>query len=312
MPVRSPHPPASPMRAAPGTATAEVSRTGEGAILVSFVGAASSRRSQVASRAVWAGQGASPRRRRSAACLAATALLLAAPLAAAQSPARPPAALPGVPAGEIALAEDARAYVPPGLAGPAPLLVLLHGATERPATMLARFRAEADRRGIVLLAPKSAGTTWDMIADIDRSRRTIVRSRSARLDVDPPRINRAVGAIFARVPVDPARVALAGFSDGASYALTIGTDNAGLFGTLLIFSPGILYLSARRTPGQRVFLSHGRSDPVLSFRASQARFVPHLRREGLAVTFRAFDGRHELPGPVVGEALDLWLGAAPG
>lgn len=239
----------------------------------------------------------------------AVALLL---LAAAQSPARPSPATPppATPAEEIALAEDALAYVPPGVDRPAPLLVLLHGATERPHHMLARFRAEADRRGIILLAPKSAGVTWDMIANIDRSRRTIVRSRSARLDVDPPRINRAVGALFARASIDPERVALAGFSDGASYALTIGTDNAKLFRTLLIFSPGILYLSARRTPGQRVFLAHGRSDPVLSFQASKTRFVPHLRREGLAVTFRAFDGRHELPDPVLREALDLWLAPA--
>ncbi|MFL9842757.1 PHB depolymerase family esterase [Sphingomonas sp. ST-64] len=233
----------------------------------------------------------------------AVALLLCMPQAAFAQTERAAAA----PAGQIALPEDAIAYIPPRAIGAAPLLVLLHGATERPQSMVARFRAEADRRGIVLLAPKSAGDTWDMIADFDRRRSQVVRSRSARLNVDPPRINRAIRALLERASVDPARIALGGFSDGASYALTIGSDNPGFFRTLLVFSPGMLYLSPRRSPGQRVFLSHGSSDPVLSFQASKSRFVPQLRKEGLAVTFREFDGRHELPDIVLQEAVAMWL-----
>ncbi|MGZ4788523.1 MAG: hypothetical protein ACXVZX_08375 [Terriglobales bacterium] len=40
--------------------------------------------------------------------------------------------------------------------------------------------------------------------------------------------------------MDPARIAIGGFSDGASYALTIGITNGRLFTHIVAFSPGFM------------------------------------------------------------------------
>ena len=42
-------------------------------------------------------------------------------------------------------------------------------------------------------------------------------------------IDRALAQIFNRNAIDPSKVAIAGFSDGASYALSVGLTNGDLF-----------------------------------------------------------------------------------
>ena len=99
--------------------------------------------------------------------------------------------------------------------GQAPLLLFLHGATQSGAGSLRRISAAADEAGVAVLAPDSRGTTWDAI-------------RSGFGD-DVAFINRALEHVFARLAVDPARLAVGGFSDGASYALSLGLANGDLF-----------------------------------------------------------------------------------
>ncbi len=45
---------------------------------------------------------------------------------------------------------------------------------------------------------------------------------------------------MARCPVDTTRLAVGGFSAGASYALSIGLANGDLFGHVLAFPPGFM------------------------------------------------------------------------
>jgi phospholipase/carboxylesterase len=45
---------------------------------------------------------------------------------------------------------------------------------------------------------------------------------------------------FSRYAVDPARLAVGGFSGGASYALSLGSDTGHLFTYVLAFSPGFM------------------------------------------------------------------------
>jgi hypothetical protein len=56
--------------------------------------------------------------------------------------------------------------------------------------------------------------------------------------------------------VDPTRLAVGGFSDGTSYALSLGLTNGDLFSHVLAFSPGFA-VPARRRGRPRLFLSHG-------------------------------------------------------
>ena len=204
----------------------------------------------------------------------------------------------------LVLIAGALAYVPARLpASPAPLLILLHGAGGRALHMIERFRAEADRSGIVLLAPKSAGLTWDVIQG--GARRD--RRRPARADTDPPRIDTALARLGERVAVDPRRIALGGFSDGASYALTIAPLRPDLYRTILAFSPGMVIRLDGRRGHQDVFLSHGRSDRILPYDNSVDGLLPTLERHGHRVTFSPFDGGHEVPEEVIREGVRFWL-----
>jgi phospholipase/carboxylesterase len=175
-------------------------------------------------------------------------------------------------------------------AAPAAFVLLLHGAGGDPARILPILEEEAERRGIVVLAPKSAGPTWDAIRD--------------GFGADVEAIDIALDAAFSRFPIDPARVAVGGFSDGASYALSLGVTNGDLFSRVLAFSPGFLTSVERsdRRPG--IFVSHGTADPVLPIDRCSRRLVPGLRGEGYEVDYREFPGRHEVPPDQVRAALD--------
>src|SRR6185312_2251999 len=95
-------------------------------------------------------------------------VLVSALVALAQAAPPAPAVQPtatAAPAGRvIALPDDAVAYVPASAGPRPPLLVLLHGAGHGQAEMVQHFEGEADRRGIVLLAPDSRGVTWDAVS----------------------------------------------------------------------------------------------------------------------------------------------------
>ncbi|HKB11698.1 MAG TPA: hypothetical protein VKD69_13640 [Vicinamibacterales bacterium] len=200
--------------------------------------------------------------------------------------------------GSLGLGRDERdgvVQMPSGtIAGPVPLLLFLHGATQRGAGMLRRIGEAADQSGVAVLAPDSRGTTWDAIRE--------------RFGDDVTFLNRALAHVFERLAVDPARVAIGGFSDGASYALSLGLANGNLFPRILAFSPGFVLSTA--TEGRpKVFVSHGTADQILPIDQCSRVIVPRLRGMGYEVRFREFDGRHEMPPDVVHEGLQWMTGA---
>ena len=106
-----------------------------------------------------------------------------------------------------------------------------------------------------------------------------------------------------RVPLS--RVVLAGFSDGASYALSLGMTNGDVVDSVVAFSPG--FEAAAELRGRpRVYVSHGPRDRVLPIDACSRRIVPRLRQRGYDVTYEEFDGPHEVP-PEVRDAAAAWL-----
>jgi phospholipase/carboxylesterase len=175
--------------------------------------------------------------------------------------------------------------------GRLPLLLFLHGATQRGAGMLRRIGPAADRAGVVVVAPDSADVTWDAIRD--------------GFGDDVKHLNRILEHVFANVAVDPARIAIGGFSDGATYALSLGIANGDLFPRVAAFSPGFV-LSAAPHGRPRFFLSHGRSDQILPIDRCSRVIVPRLKSMGYDVTFREFEGRHEMPPDVASEGL-RWI-----
>ena len=192
---------------------------------------------------------------------------------------------------------DGVVYLPPGLTGPAPLLVLLHGATGSAAGITRRTDAFAlaDEFKMVILAPDSRERTWDAIR--------------GHFGPDVEFLDKALAKLFETVPIDRKRVAIGGFSDGASYAISLGLQNGDLFTHVAAFSPGF-YVGTQRRGRPIFYISHGKRDEILSFDNTARRIVPELEDANYSVRFKDFDGPHTVPPGVAREAFQWIAGKA--
>lgn len=191
---------------------------------------------------------------------------------------------------EVEDRRDALLYVPHTRPQhrPTPVLVFLHGAGGDAQGAFALLQQGAEQAGVALILPASRGRTWDVIL--------------GGYGPDVRRLDRAIARAFARHLLDPDRLALGGFSDGASYALSVGLANGALFRHVLAFSPG--FLAAAPPRGRpRIFVSHGRADDVLPIDPCSRRLVPVLRHAGYEVDYREFAGGHWVPADLALEAL---------
>ncbi|WP_242060070.1 alpha/beta hydrolase [Oscillatoria sp. FACHB-1407] len=171
---------------------------------------------------------------------------------------------------------------------PTPLLLMLHGAGGDAEGGLRIVQNLADAFPTIVLAVDSRRQTWDVIVD--------------RYGPDIAFIDQALAQTFARYAIDPDRIAIAGFSDGASYALSVGITNGDLFNHILAFSPGFM-APADQVGTPRVFISHGLQDAVLPIDRCSRRIVPQLRRARYEVVYREFDGPHTVPEAIAREGM---------
>ncbi len=217
---------------------------------------------------------------------------------------RPPAATSAQAAGGVCarrgetveVGDGALLHLPAGGGrGPWPLVIALHGAGGNAESGLDPLLPFAAEFGAVLLSPESRGATWDVIR--------------GGFGPDVTYLDRALALAFDRQAVDPARIAVSGFSDGASYALSIGLTNGELFSTVIAFSPGFAAPGPRQGDPQ-VFVSHGVADPVLPIDRCSRRIVPQLERDGYAVRYREFEGGHVVPADLARESLTYFSEAA--
>jgi predicted esterase len=187
----------------------------------------------------------------------------------------------------------ALAHVPPPADAPSRLILLLHGAGASARQGLDLLLPIADEHRLLLVAPKSSASTWDLIMD--------------GFGPDVRRIDRILEELFDTHPVD--RAAIAGFSDGASYALSIGLTNGDLFDAVLAFSPG--FAAPLVVHGQpRVYVSHGTGDRVLPIDSCSRRLVPRLTKLDYRVTYEEFNGGHDVPEQIARNALGWLLGVS--
>ncbi len=202
---------------------------------------------------------------------------------------------PGIHSLGIRRERDALLYVPETAARerPLPLLVYLHGATGSPQQGRTRLGPLADQFGTLLLSPGSKDTTWDAIRN--------------GYGQDVETIDAALKRTFETCRVDSRRIAVCGFSDGASYALGLGLSNADLFGAVMAFSPGFIPAGMQRQGKPRLFISHGTNDTILPIDSCSRRLVPELKRAGYKVSYREFEGPHTVPREVAEEAFRWFL-----
>ncbi len=203
---------------------------------------------------------------------------------------------PGEHALTLANGQAARMRVTPGR-GKRALVVVLHGAGGTPATALDAFRGGWDEPGLVLIAPASKGQTW-----------SILRSE---VDLDLESVNFALAEAYERCDIDRRRIAVGGFSDGATYALTLGVSNGDLFPAIMALSPGGV-VAGEQHGVPRVFVSHGTLDDVLPIGRAGDAVVRKLREAGYPVTYRRFRGGHEASPATSAAAVRWFLAGAPG
>ncbi|MES2688253.1 MAG: esterase [Pseudomonadota bacterium] len=195
----------------------------------------------------------------------------------------------------IADERDAVLIVPESLptGGPVPLLVMFHGAGGSADKVLPFLIEHARQRGFLLLLPQSQFPTWDLVIGGNGP--------------DLERLDQALNEVASRFLLDPKRLGFAGFSDGGSYALSIGMTNGDVASHLMVFSGGFMSVFQQNgTP--RIFIAHGLEDEQLPIEASARPHVAKLKAAGYDVTAVEFKGPHRIEPPAVALGIDFFLG----
>lgn len=189
---------------------------------------------------------------------------------------------------------DSLLMVPEGLSPetPVPLLVVFHGAGGHASQMLHFFEHYAYEHRFLLLAPQSTLVTWDLSL--------------AGHGPDLDRLDKALNKIASHFTIAPDRLGLAGFSDGASYALSTGTSNGDWVTHILSLSGG--YMNVYRPVGKPlVFIAHSPEDEQLPIDTSGRKHAKTLTDAGYAVDYHEFSGRHAIYPEVVEEAMAFFM-----
>jgi phospholipase/carboxylesterase len=173
---------------------------------------------------------------------------------------------------------------------PAPFILMLHGA--RGSGGLEIFCDDAAKEGIAVAVPDSRGRTWDRIKG------------SFGPDIDF--LDRVLQFTFDRINVDLRHLAIAGFSDGGSYALSVGLSNGDLFSHVIAYSPEFISAPIRfgKPP---IFITHGVQDQILSVNLTES-MVRQLERSGYPVKFTEFTGGHMMRPDLVKESFRWFVG----
>ncbi|HEV7856697.1 MAG TPA: esterase [Herminiimonas sp.] len=201
---------------------------------------------------------------------------------------------PGRNALGIAAERDAVLYVPTDLQPDVavPLLVMFHGAGGFPEKVLPFLEEHAERNKFLILAPHSMFPTWDLVIGGNGP--------------DLERLNKALTEVATRFLIDPGHLAFTGFSDGASYALSIGITNGDIASHVIAFSGGFMSIFMQEgTP--KVFIAHGLIDEQLPIETSGRANATKLKAAGYDVEYVEFNGKHAIQPAIVNMAIDFFL-----
>ena len=180
-----------------------------------------------------------------------------------------------------------------------PLVVVLHGAGRQDELLVRGLQSERERRGTIFVVPRSRQMTWDLIAGGDGE--------------DLAFLDGVLHSLYRRYRIDPARQAIVGFSDGASYGLSIALSNPRVFSAVMVWAAGFLALDPGTLrpddPKPRVLLEYGTRDQLFPFEQVALPMRDTLVRLGYAVEFRADEGGIHWPRrEFLADALDWFLG----
>lgn len=187
-----------------------------------------------------------------------------------------------------------------------PMFTILHGAGRQDEALAKGYKNEPDERQAFFLIPRSVEPTWDLIAS------------DGRPDLDF--LEYAYDLIYRRFPIDPLQQVLVGYSDGASYAMSVGLSNSTMFSALIGWAAGFIVLDpptaeqfqvAIPEPRPRIYLEYGTHDELFDYHSVAIPTRDRLQQAGFDVTFSTDEGgRHWPSGTFHTEALDWYFEGA--
>jgi phospholipase/carboxylesterase len=194
-------------------------------------------------------------------------------------------------------------------------VVLLHGwgASGDDLLPLAHALARPRTRFFVPAAPLAemgGGRAWWHLDAADRPAFAAEAESVSRREAHPQLVaaRTAVQEILRTITMwhKPDVLVLAGFSQGAMLALDVALATAPAVDRVaalsgLLMADSLPALEAAHPSGRPlVFASHGRQDPVLPFHGGE-HAKDLLERHGFTVTWRPFQGGHEIPVAIIEE-----------
>ena len=186
-------------------------------------------------------------------------------------------------------------YVPQSVdtSRPVPMMAFFHGAGGSPEKVLPFIEEHAEQHGFIVLAGHSIMPTWDIVIGGNGP--------------DLERLEKALALVADHFPLDPQKTAFAGFSDGASYALSIGITNGDIASHVIAFSGGFMSIFMQEG-SPKVLIAHGLIDEQLPIDTSGRANAAKLKEAGYDVSFVEFNGLHIIHPPVVTQAIEFFLG----
>ena len=194
----------------------------------------------------------------------------------------------------IASERDAVLIVPDGLqpAAPIALLVMFHGAGGSADKVLPFLIDYAHQHRFLLLLPQSQFPTWDLVVGGNGP--------------DLERLDKALHQVASRFSINSSHLGFAGFSDGGSYALSVGVTNGDVVSHVIAFSAGFMSV-LQQNGAPRIFIAHGLEDEQLPIETSARPHVAKLKAAGYDITSFEFRGPHRIEPPAVALAIDFFL-----
>lgn len=179
-----------------------------------------------------------------------------------------------------------------------PLFTVFHGAGRQDEMLVKACRDEPEARQAFFFVPRSVEPTWDLIAG----------GQGADFEF----LEFAWDLIYRRYPVDAGAQCLIGYSDGASYALSLALSNPGFFDAALCWAAGFAVMDRqavglpdRRT---RLYLEYGTHDELFNFEQVALPMRDRLLSAGYEVEFSVDEGgRHWPSGTFQREALNWYF-----
>ncbi len=165
----------------------------------------------------------------------------------------------------------------------------------------------------VPIAPGFVGRAWwkvDIMAlqnnpDLDRSESVPEGLPEARNKVDS-----MLKDLMKFTGIDESKIYVGGFSQGSMITCDLAMRTAKDFAGLLAMSGTLICkkeweLGAIQHSKMKVFMSHGKGDPVLPFKGAE-RLLSLFQKAGISVDWVPFSGTHEIP-PMVLQRLQSFL-----